>query len=107
MVNMPHTSPAKCCAPSIESLRTCARGYGALTFAYADDGNFKHARWVYRLTSLHVDRPLAPQEHEEFGNILFYPAGDASLLIRLQMLLDSCDHPYLAGGTIAGNDTTT
>ena len=70
-----------------------ARGYGALVFGYTDDGNFKHARWVYRLTEISVDRPLVTQDEAAFGNILFYPAGNPRLLVILQTLLDSCDTP--------------
>jgi FkbM family methyltransferase len=70
-----------------------ARGYGALLFGYADDGNFKRSRWVYRLTALCIDRPVAAQDDAAFGNILFYPAGDPRLLVLLQALLDSCDAP--------------
>jgi FkbM family methyltransferase len=69
------------------------RGYGALVFGYADDGNFKRSRWIYRLTALCVDRPVAAQDDAAFGNILFYPAGDPRLLVVLQALLDSCDAP--------------
>jgi FkbM family methyltransferase len=70
-----------------------ARGYGALLFGYADDGNFKHLRWVYRLTELCIDRPLGKQHDAEFGNILFYPADNPRLLVTLQALLDNCDTP--------------
>jgi len=70
-----------------------ARGYGALVFGYADDGNFKRARWVYRLTELWVDPLSVTQDDASFGNILFYPAGNTRLLITLHVLLDSCDSP--------------
>jgi FkbM family methyltransferase len=70
-----------------------ARGYGALVFGYADDGNFRRARWVYRLTELWVDPPSVTQDETSFGNILFYPAGNTRLLVTLQVLLDNCDSP--------------
>jgi hypothetical protein len=68
-----------------------AQGYGALVFGYADDGNFKRARWVYRLTDLWIDPPAVEQDEASFGNILFYPAGNPRLLVTLQVLLDNCD----------------
>ena len=70
-----------------------ARGYGALVFGYADDGNFKRARWIYRLTELWVDPPTVTQDEASFGNILFYPARNTRLLITLHGLLDNCDSP--------------
>jgi FkbM family methyltransferase len=70
-----------------------ARGYGALVFGYADDGNFKRSRWVYRLTELWVDPSSVAQDEASFGNILFYPAGNSRLLVTLQVLLDCCDSP--------------
>jgi len=70
-----------------------SRGYGAVGFAYADDGNFKRSVWQYRLTELFIDRPVLGQGDAGFGNILFYPADNPRLLITLQALLDSCDAP--------------
>jgi FkbM family methyltransferase len=68
-----------------------SRGYGAVVFAYADDGNFKRSVWQYRLTGVYVDRAVPAQEGAAFGNILFYRAADPRLLLVLQGLLDSCD----------------
>jgi FkbM family methyltransferase len=70
-----------------------SRGYGSVVFSYADDGNFKRARWVYRLTELLVDRAIPDSDAISFGNILFYRASDARLLLALQALLESCDRP--------------
>ncbi len=78
-----------------------SRGYGAVIFAYADDGNFKRWIWVYRLTGLYVDRDI-PESGEVFGNILFYRKRDPQLLLTLQSLLDNCHaprKPWLAGSS--------
>lgn len=74
-----------------------SRGYGSLVFVYADDGNFKRSRWVYRLTSLYVDQPLVAQDCAAFGNIFFCPASNPRLLVALQSLLDCCDAPREVG----------
>jgi FkbM family methyltransferase len=70
-----------------------SRGYGAIVFAYADDGNFKRSVWQYRLTGLLVDEPLPAETGESFGNVLFYRAENPRVLLNLQALLDSCDDP--------------
>jgi FkbM family methyltransferase len=71
-----------------------ARGYGAVVFTYADDGNFKRSIWKYRLTGLYIDQSVAAAQGDEaFGNILFYPRDDSRLLLMLQSLLDGCDQP--------------
>jgi FkbM family methyltransferase len=68
-----------------------ARGYGAVVFAYSDDGNFKRLVWKYRLTGLYIDRHLPEvSDGEAFGNILFYRSDDPRLLLTLQSLLDEC-----------------
>ena len=64
-----------------------SRGYGAVVFAYADDGNFKRSVWVYRLTGVYVDREIPPHEGESFGNILFYPADNPRLPLMLHSLM--------------------
>lgn len=64
-----------------------SRGYGAVVFAYADDGNFKRSVWIYRLTGVQIDREITPQEGESFGNILFYPLDNPRLLLMLHSFM--------------------
>ncbi len=62
-------------------------------FGYADDGNFRQGRWVYRLTELSIDQPVVMKNDVSFGNILFFPVDNPRLLVMLQTLLDNCDAP--------------
>ncbi len=73
--------------------KMASHSYGAVVFAYTDDGNFKRLRWVYRLTDLYLDGDMPAQPPGAFGNILFYPAQDTRLCLILQALIDSCSPP--------------
>lgn len=70
--------------------RMAGEGYGAISFNYQDDGNFKNGQWKYRLTDVFVDRPVPDLGRIMFGNILFYRVGDTDFLLTLHSLLDSC-----------------
>jgi FkbM family methyltransferase len=55
------------------------RGYSAVVFEYADDGNFKRGNWNHRLVAIHVDTARLPTRPEAFGNVLFFRHGDRHL----------------------------
>lgn len=67
-----------------------AMGYGAISFSYDDDGNFKQGIWNYRLIKIIVDQLLPDLGRVMFGNILFYQVEDREFLLALHALLDVC-----------------
>jgi FkbM family methyltransferase len=77
--------------------RMAQRGYGALVFAYSDDGNFERADWNYRLTGIQVDREIdevaSDADGRPFGNIIFYEYGDREFLLSFYALLETCMPP--------------
>jgi FkbM family methyltransferase len=70
--------------------RMADAGYGAITFNYTDDGNFKKGKWIYRLVDIFVDCSIPQERSGAFGNIVFYRAEDKDFLLTLYALLDSC-----------------
>jgi FkbM family methyltransferase len=72
-----------------EGIAEMARhGYEALVFSYEDYGNFKRQVWRYALIAARFDTPLARQDGQAGGNILFFRRDDALFLgVVLHLLL--------------------
>jgi FkbM family methyltransferase len=72
---------------AISAMRS--RGYSAVIFEYADDGNFKRGNWDHRLTAIDFDNEAVPNRPEAFGNILFYRDDDRHLLSTLKAIIQA------------------
>jgi FkbM family methyltransferase len=65
------------------------RGYDAVVFAGADDGNFRRGVWEYRLAALRLGACIQALGSEPFGNVVFYRQEDKAFLVALLDLLES------------------